>query len=147
VGSLGGGDDSGSGGVYKPLMALDVARKLRIRHGQSVALVNQPREVVIDLPARCRLVTYPSAANVVVVFTRTRRELEQLRKPLIRAAGRGARAWLAYPHGSDLTPGLIRRLLADPAVRPAGRVALDQDWCALSLRPTVRPQSSAPPAP
>jgi hypothetical protein len=117
---------------------MDLAGKLQLRPGQSVAIVNAPQDAQLDLgghPAADR----SDQAEVVIVYCTNRAELEQLRDEFVPPARRDVLTWMAYPKagqlGTDLSRNAVAALAGEDGVQPVRQVALDEVWSALRLRP------------
>jgi len=108
--------------------------KLQIKNGQTLALLNNPEHV--DVAA---LQAAPDAADAILVFAKSRAELEQRIDVLREAAHRGALTWLAYPKArqldTDLNRDIIRHLARDRGLDPVRQVSIDDIWSALRLKP------------
>lgn len=108
--------------------------KLQIKNGQTLALLNNPEQV--DVAA---LQAAPDAADAILVFAKSRAELEQRIDVLREAAHRGALTWLAYPKArqldTDLNRDIIRHLALDRGLDPVRQVSIDDIWSALRLMP------------
>jgi len=108
--------------------------KLQIKNGQTLALLNNPEQV--DVAA---LQAAPDAADAILVFAKSRAELEQRIDVLREAAHRGALTWLAYPKArqldTDLNRDIIRHLARDRGLDPVRQVSIDDIWSALRLKP------------
>jgi len=108
--------------------------KLQIKNGQTLALLNNPEQV--DVAA---LQAAPDAADAILVFAKSRAELEQRIDVLREAAHRGALTWLAYPKArqldTDLNRDIIRHLARDRGLDPVRQVSIDDIWSALRLMP------------
>jgi len=115
---------------------MDLADKLQLKPGQSVALVDQPDGVALDLGG-----DHPTAndADAVIVFCRGRDDLERLSDTFVGPAKRDALTWVAYPKagklGTDLNRDVLAELVKARGVQPVRQVALDDTWSALRLRP------------
>ena len=118
---------------------MDVGTKLQIKPGVSVALLNVPPGVAIDLPEGCMTTSDPAGAEAVIVFVANQDELAQRGEPAVEAALRDALAWVAYPKagklGTDLNRDTLRDLLAARGVDTVRQVAIDDVWSALRFRP------------
>jgi hypothetical protein len=116
-----------------------IATKLQIKPGMSVALVDVPEGVHVELPDDCAAASDPEAAEAVLVFVRDRAELDANGEPAVAAGRRDALAWVAYPKAGQLGTDLNRDSLAAAAhergVQPVRQVAIDDVWSALRLRP------------
>jgi hypothetical protein len=113
-----------------------VAQKLRLRPGDSVALVaaagGEAPALWPDAP-----VAAPESADAVIVVARDRADLERLLPAALDAAAREALTWIAYPKAGQLGTDLNRDRLADAVagrLRPVRQVALDDVWSALRFR-------------
>ena len=95
---------------------MDLAGKLQLGPGQSLAVVGQPEGVVLDLGT-----DHPVAdeADAVIVFCRRRGDLERMSDTFVPPAKRDVLAELVKARG----------------VQPVRQVALDDTWSALRLRP------------
>ena len=115
---------------------MNLAGMLQLKPGQSVALVDQPDGVALDLGDE-----HPTAndADAVIVFCRGRDDLERLSDQFVPAAKRDALTWVAYPKagklGTDLNRDVLAELVKARGVQPVRQVALDDTWSALRLRP------------
>ncbi len=110
----------------------DLAEKLQVKE-DGIRVLNAPADVDLDLPA-------PSGANEgVLVFVRTRADVEAHAKPALDAARADLLAWIAYPKGGQLDTDLNRDRLWEAVegegVRPVRQVAIDGTWSALRFRP------------
>jgi hypothetical protein len=118
---------------------VSVASKLQIKPGQSVAVINQPSDVDLELSAESPPEVDPAAADVVIVFCVDRAELEAWDRPLLAAARRDALSWLAYPKagklGTDLNRDLVAQMLRQRGIQPVRQIAVDDTWSALRFRP------------
>jgi len=118
---------------------MDVGTKLQIKPGVSVALLNVPPGVAIDLPEGCMTTSDPAGAEAVIVFVANQDELAERGEPAVDAALRDALAWVAYPKagklGTDLNRDTLRDLLAARGVDTVRQVAIDDVWSALRFRP------------
>jgi hypothetical protein len=118
---------------------MEVAAKLQIKPGTSVALVDLPPDVVIDLPEGSAATTRAAGADAVIVFASNSNELKRRAKPFVDAAKRDALAWIAYPKagrlGTDLNRDLVAEMLSERDIRPVRQVAIDDVWSALRFRP------------
>ena len=118
---------------------MDVGTKLQIKPGVSVALLNVPPGVAIDLPEGCMTTSDPAGAEAVIVFVANQDELAERGEPAVDAALRDALAWVAYPKagklGTDLNRDTLRDRLAARGVDTVRQVAIDDVWSALRFRP------------
>jgi hypothetical protein len=118
---------------------VEVAGKLQLKPGHSVAVVGDPRDAVLELGSEHPRAADPATADAVIAFAANRRELDGLREPVLAGARRDALTWIAYPKAGQLDTDLNRDSLAErmraQGVRPVRQVALDDVWSALRFRP------------
>ena len=118
---------------------MDLAGKLQLKPGQSVAIVNEPADIALDLGGGHPAAGAPGEADAVIVFATDRAELDELRGQFVPPAARDALTWVAYPKagklGTDLNRDVLAELVKREDVRPVRQVALDDVWSALRLRP------------
>ena len=69
---------------------MSLTAKLQLKDGQGIAVLNAPDGFELDAP---------SGEHAVLLFLRTREELEALGEPCFEAAREDRLAWLAYPKG------------------------------------------------
>jgi hypothetical protein len=116
-----------------------VAAKLQLKPGMSVALLNVPEDVALDLPEGCTAGSNPDGADAVLVFVRDRTQLDDDGEPAIAAGRRDALAWVAYPKsgqlGTDLNRDSLAAAVKERGAQPVRQVAIDDVWSALRLRP------------
>lgn len=109
----------------------DLEKKLQLKGG-SLRVVNAPPGLRLD-------VSTADVAEDVLVFVRSRAELEEEVAPVLRAARADRLAWIAYPKGgrlgTDLNRDVLWRLLEGRGVRPVRQIAIDDVWSALRFRP------------
>lgn len=120
----------------------DVARKLLVKPGSTVRLVDAPLgadELLGPLPTGERRAASGSA-DVVVVFVADLAGFTASIEALRREARSSKAAWVAYPKKSSgrsegLGRDVIRTTLDATDITPVTQVALDETWSALRLRP------------
>jgi hypothetical protein len=117
------------------LSAMEVSAKLQIKPGQTVSVVNIPPGLAWPVnPAD----ENPGAADVVIGFAVTRRDLNAL-GAVIDAARADRLAWIGYPKGgklgSDLNRDLLVQAVSRLGVQPVRQVSIDETWSALRFRP------------
>jgi hypothetical protein len=117
---------------------MDLAGKLQLKPGQSVAFVNLPADAALELGDH-PVADQADEADAVIVYCANRAELEQLSDSFTPAARRDALTWVAYPKagqlGTDLSRDVLAELVRARGVQPVRQVALDDTWSALRLRP------------
>jgi hypothetical protein len=116
---------------------MDLAQKLQIKPGQSVALIDAPLDVV--LPSATVAVA-PLQADVVIGFVILRADLDRL-TAVVSAALDDRLAWIGYPKGGKLGTDLNRdrlvQAVAAHGVQPVRQVSIDDTWSALRFRPAT----------
>jgi hypothetical protein len=116
---------------------VDLAEKLQIKPGQSLAILNPPPDV--DLPASTSA-GQPSTADAVIGFAVRRDDLEHL-SAVVSAARADRLAWIGYPKGgklgTDLNRDRLAQALAAHGIEPVRQVSVDGVWSALRFRPTA----------
>ncbi len=131
-----------------------LARKLGVKPGHRVLLRHAPAAWTIpDLPAEVnvtrRAAPAPAgaciAADIVVVFCRSRLRLERDVADLTSRLPATSSLWVAWPrraagHSSDITENGLRELLLPVGVVDVKVAALDHDWSGLKFvwRKTMR---------
>jgi hypothetical protein len=112
------------------LTGVSLTAKLQPKDGHGVAVLNEPQGLELDVPG---------GEDAVLLFVRTRDELEELAKPFLQAARGDRLAWLAYPKGgrlgTDLNRDVLWELTKEQGVRPVRQVSIDEVWSALRFRP------------
>ena len=115
---------------------MDLAGKLQLKPGQTVALVGAPDAVTGTLAAAA---AGAADADAVIAFVRSRDDLDSLAAPALEAARADRLAWLAYPKagklGTDLNRDILRDALTGRGLQPVRQIAVDDTWSALRVRP------------
>jgi len=110
---------------------MDLARKLQIKEGQRLAVLDLPDGVDLGVEAA-------PDGDAILGFVRMRADLPRM-APVLEAARQDRLAWIAYPKagglGTDLDRDSLWALLKDEGVRPVRQVAIDATWSALRFRP------------
>lgn len=118
-----------------------LSKKLGIKAGHAVLVLNAPEDFALSLPDDATLATRPSGAfDVVVLFARDRAALEKSAKRALAATHAKTLFWGAYPKG---TSGVATDLTRDSgwdAIHDAGwmgiaAVSIDDTWSAARFRP------------
>ena len=98
---------------------------------------------VIGKPANVDLGTVATTssadADAVIVFARTRAQVDTKAGPAVKAAKQDRIAWVAYPKAgqldTDLNRDILWKHLLKKGVQPVRQVAIDEVWSALRFRP------------
>lgn len=113
---------------------MSLAKKLQIKDGHKVRLVNAPTTFTLDAPT-----TRSESADAVLVFAKNKAELNDHATPAFDAAREDRLSWIAYPKagqlGTDLSRDILWDLLKGQGIKPVRQVALDGIWSALRFRP------------
>jgi hypothetical protein len=120
---------------------MDLGAKLQIRPGQSIAVLDAPADLELDLPDDSAVVQEATEADAVIVFVRDSAALSSQATTRALDAARSDRlTWLVYPKagqlGTDLNRDRLWAALSDRGVRPVRQVSIDPVWSALRFRPT-----------
>jgi len=111
-----------------------MAKKLQIKSGGRIRLINPPRGFKIDVP-----VSEGADADALLLFASDSRSLKSLGKPVFDAAKRDGLAWIAYPKAGQLDTDLNRDKLSELmkpfGIQPVRLVSLDDTWSAMRFRP------------
>jgi hypothetical protein len=119
---------------------MELAMKLQIKPGQTVAVLAAPADLELGLPAGNKLIKNPDQAEVVVAFVRDRAALGEAQTANALASARADRlTWFVYPKagqlGTDLNRDLLAEALKGKGVRPVRQISVDAVWSALRFRP------------
>jgi hypothetical protein len=118
-----------------------LARKLGIGEGGAFAIVSDPgraEELLAPLPPGAQRVADPAEADVVVLFTTSRVDLEE-RIPALGAAVHPDRMlWVAWPKRASKVPTDVTEDVVRDVALPLGLVdtkvaAVDETWSGLRL--------------
>jgi hypothetical protein len=117
---------------------VEVASKLQLKAGQSVAVLGDPRGATLDLGGDHPRAEDPADADAVIAFVASAEEFGGVRVPVLAGAARDALTWIAYPKagqlGTDLNRDSLAARLRAEGARPVRQVALDEVWSALRFR-------------
>src|SRR5215471_13796028 len=119
-----------------------LARKLLIKPGSRVALVNPPAgyaERLQPLPDDAELVDIEPGLDVLQVFVQDRAALDQA-APALRSVRDGGLLWVCYPKGgrkagTDLNRDLLWAAMGEQGLTGVTLVAVDETWSAMRFRP------------
>lgn len=120
---------------------MEVARKLQLKPGTKVSIVNAPAGVQLDVDT-----SGEASKDAVLVFVRNQAELAQHSGPAVDAARADRLSWIAYPKAgqlqTDLNRDILWKLLDGTGVRPVRQVSIDDVWSAMRFRPGSVPDES-----
>ena len=116
---------------------MNLSAKLQIKPGQTIALVNAPDGMPIDIPGGAQ--QDPARADVVIAFVRTAADLDGAARAALKAARSDRLAWISYPKagqlGTDLNRDGLAAAVSGQGLRPVRQVSIDATWSALRFRP------------
>jgi hypothetical protein len=121
-----------------------LARKLLIRPGSRVALVNPPAgypERLRPLPDEAELVDVQPGLDVLQVFVQDRAALDRA-APAMRSVRAGGLLWVCYPKGgrkagTDLNRDLLWEAMSEHGLAGVTLVSVDDTWSAMRFRPAA----------
>lgn len=121
-----------------------LAKKLQIKPGSRIALVNAPpgyAERLEPLPEGARVVDLQPGVDVLQVFAHDRAELEGAAGAL-GSVREGGLLWVCYPKGgkkagTDLNRDLLWAELGKSGLAGVTLVAVDDTWSAMRFRPAA----------
>ena len=117
-----------------------VIKKLRVKPGNRMLILNAPHRAPLDAPQDVDLTTEPGGdVDVVLAFYKTRAELDAELETLKSAMGADGILWVAYPKGTskvptDLNRDILRVHLEAEGLQAVAMVAIDDTWSAMRLK-------------
>ena len=138
--------EAAGGGAAAGYSGTPLARKLGLKQGHLLLLANAPDGwTVPGLPPDVTVTraVWPSAdhvtsADVIVFFSRSRRELERDLAGITSGLPATGSLWIAWPrraagHTSDITENGLRDVLLPVGVVDVKVAAIDHDWSGLKF--------------
>jgi hypothetical protein len=124
-------------------VARTLAQKLGIKAADRVAAIAAPEDFAASLELDTGEIETDNLAgtfDVVIVFVKNRRAIEDVAMQAMSATEPGSRLWFAYPKQSSGVATDINRdrgwdALNEAGWRPVTQVAIDDTWSALRFRP------------
>jgi hypothetical protein len=117
-------------------MPTEVAAKLQLKPGMTLALVDPPAGFEAPLPPGGSVVT--AAADATLAFATDRATLDTLMPSLQESARADRLTWVAYPKagklGTDLNRDRLREAVLPQGLDTVRQVALDDTWSAMRLK-------------
>ena len=115
-----------------------LARKLNLKPGMKVRIVGKPADVNLQGVAG----TGSAKTEAVLVFVKTKEEVDSRAGPAVDAAKEDRIAWIAYPKAgkldTDLNRDILWRHLLGKGIQGIRQIALDEVWSAMRFRPKRR---------
>ena len=121
-----------------------VSKKLRLREGDAVLVINSPgdyREILESVPEGVAISEEPDGEfDFVHLFASNRADLDRYVDVALEAVKYDGLLWVSYPKGSskvetDINRDSIWELLKEKRIRPVSQVSVDSTWSALRFRP------------
>lgn len=117
-----------------------LARKLGIREGYSVGTIHAPDDfatLLAPLPEGATMHPSATGADVTVLFTRSRAQLEAELEDVAKLMGRGG-VWVAWPKRAskiqtDVTEDVVREIALPMGLVDIKVCAIDETWSGLRL--------------
>ncbi|WP_394769927.1 DUF3052 family protein [Lacisediminihabitans sp.] len=114
------------------------ARKLGLRAGMRVSILDAPPGWSLDDPPPLETVAPGDRADLILVFVREAAGLESLLVELGRLVHPAGALWVAWPrraagHTSDVTENLIRDSVLPHGLVDVKVAAIDDDWSGLKI--------------
>jgi hypothetical protein len=117
---------------------MDVAAKLQLKPGMSLALLNPPEGFDAPLPEGGSVAADARAADATLAFARDHGGLDDLMGALQDSARADRLTWVAYPKagklGTDLNRDKLREAVLPNGLDTVRQVALDDTWSAMRLK-------------
>jgi hypothetical protein len=124
---------------------MDLARKLQIKLGTKLALLNAPKgmaKALEPLPEGVRLLARAKAAplQAAIVFCTDQKEVNKFALKAAREIEPDGLLWLCFPKGSsgektDISRDKGWEELENLGLRPVRAVSIDDTWSTLRWRP------------
>ena len=117
-----------------------VAAKARVKPGTRIAVLGEDPGVVAALGLVDPVFAQATEAQIVLLFVRTRAELDAGLPSAVASLAPGAAVWVLFRKGSkaaglDVNRDDIWALAESLGLRPLGLVGVDEAWSAFRLRP------------
>lgn len=122
----------------------NLAKKLRMQPGQSVLILNSPREYKDILGPFPEGVIFAELsqgkADFVHLFVKNQNELRQFIDEALKSVKFDGLLWISYPKGSskvetDINRDILWDLLKDKGIKPVTQVSINDTWSAMRFRP------------
>lgn len=129
-----------------------LARKLQIKPGHKIAIVNAPegyREGLGQLPSGASIVdSLDSQVDLVQLFVKDSKELEALVQVAVQGVRQRGLLWICYPKGgskvaTDLNRDILWADMGKRGLAGVSMVSIDNIWSAMRFRPSGEVKSRA----
>jgi hypothetical protein len=124
-----------------------LVKKLQIKPGQQVAILNAPTGYIKnlgDLPEGVKLKEQPTGTfDFVQLFVKDSADLNRYANKAIRAVKHDGMLWICYPKGSskvksDLNRDVIWDLVKESGFLGVSLISVDDVWSAMRFRPAEK---------
>ncbi len=118
-------------------MPSSLAQKLQIKPGVTIDIIRAPNDMphVLqhEMPQNSLIFDPDELNGAVLIFLRTKAEVESIARPRFEKLDGSLPVWLAYPKGTsgvptDINRDLLWKMLEPQGWRPARMIALDEVW-------------------
>jgi hypothetical protein len=125
-------------------MASSLGQKLQIKPGVAISIVNAPDDVKtrlpMELPENPLLFGSVNPSSALLIFVKSKAEVEQTVFPILAGDNNFPQVWLLYPKGTsgvktDLSRDILWKLVEPQGWGPARMIALDEVWSAMRFTP------------
>jgi hypothetical protein len=103
---------------------MTLEKKLQLKPGQKLRLVNRPRGLVLDVPT-----TTAKTGDAVLAFVRRQADIAPHTVDFVACARADGLAWVAYPKAGQLETDLNRDSLGyalmELGIKPVRQIAID----------------------
>lgn len=130
-------------------MASSLGQKLQIKPNVTIAVVNVPEDLKSRLPQELpdNPIAYTEIKSpaALMIFVKTKAEVEHVVFPLLAQSKEFSPVWLLYPKGTsgvptDVSRDILWKLMEPQGWGPARMIALDEIWSAMRFTPIKKAQ-------
>jgi len=125
-------------------MATELTKKLQIKPGVRLAIVNPPKDylafLAAELPDMLQDHAPEASPQGILAFAYSLEEAKQLFYQAVSALSQEGLVWIAYPKGpsglvTDINRDRLWKALEFSGWRPVRQIAIDDNWSAMRFRP------------
>ena len=113
---------------------MSLTKKLALARGDKLRVLGKPANVAVD----DAVMTRSAKETALLVFVRTRDELDDVCEIVADVCRSGGPTWIAYPKAgqldTDLSRDVIRRYMLKYYIVCVGQIAIDPIWSAMRFR-------------
>ena len=122
-----------------------IDKKLRLKEGQKVLIINAPQDYTQILGTIPEGVTFVESnsrdVDFVHLFVHNKAELEKFIDTALKSIRYDGLLWISYPKGSakaetDINRDSLWDLLLEKKIRPVTQISINDTWSAVRFRPT-----------